>query len=82
MKTIQLIFRIILSPIVLLISFAIMLVFPALICMITGITIAIQKLLGMENDETWLEILLLTLTGIIYPIMNTRNFIINAKFID
>jgi len=77
----QLIFRIILSPIILFMSFFVMCI-PGPICLGSGIINITLKLLGIKIDDKYSELLLMTFIWIYYLIINTKNFIINAEFIN
>lgn len=82
MKTIQLILRIILSPIVFFISFGAINLFPGPFLFMMSIIQIVSKLLGIKVDEDWDELILFLFVWIIYPYENTKSFIIHSKFID
>ena len=82
MKTIQLIFRILLSPVVFLVSLVAMVIFPGTIRFLLGIVCIIVKLLGGQVKEDWEDILTMTTMIIWFPFVNTFKWIVEAKFIE
>lgn len=85
MKTIQLILRIIVSPIVFLFSFALMTVFPGPIALFLGLGGLLMYLFGMEDDkfikEEWKDYVIMTTIWFWYPFYNTYLFIVKAEFL-
>jgi len=82
MKIIQLILRILLSPIVFLISLGIMIIFPGTICLIIGLILSIGKSLGMNIEDDWEDLITMSTLIIWFPILNTYIWITEAKFIE
>ena len=78
MKTIQLIFRILLSPLIFFISLWAMIIFPGTLSLL----LIIAKALGVNIDDDWND--LITMTTLIFwcPIVNTYTWITKAKFIE
>lgn len=82
MKIIQLILRILLSPIVFLISLGIMIIFPGTICLIIGLILSIGKSLGMNIEDDWDTLITMTTSIIWFPFVNSFTWIKEAKFLE
>ena len=82
MKTIQLIFRILLSPLIFFIFLVAMIIFPGTLSLLMGTLLMIAKALGVNIDDDWND--LITMTTLIFwcPIVNTYTWITKAKFIE
>lgn len=74
--------RIILSPIVFLISLGAMILFPGIICLGLGLMHIIGKTLQNKYSEVDKSDWFFTFILITFPIMNTYQFIKNGNFLD
>lgn len=74
--------RIILSPIVFLISLGAMIIFPGIICFGLGLMNIIGKILQERYSEVDKSDWSTTFILITFPIMNTSQFIKNGNFLD
>lgn len=82
MKIIQLIFRILLSPLIFLISLGAMVLFPGTMALLLGGILIIGKLLGIKIEEDWESLIVISTIIIWFPIVNTYTWITKAKFIE
>jgi len=82
MKIIQLIFRILFNPLVFLISLRIMIIFPGTICLIIGLILSIGKFLGMNIEDDWDTLIIMTTLIIWFPFVNSFTWIKEAKFLE
>jgi len=82
MKTIQLIFRILLSPLIFFIFLVAMIIFPGTLSLIMGTLLIIAKALGVNIDDDWKDLITISTLIIWFPILNTYIWITEAKFIE
>ena len=82
MKKIQLLFRILLSPVIFLLSLGIMIIFPGTICLIFGLVLSIGKILGVNIDDDWDTLITMTTLIIWFPFVNSFTWIKEAKFLE
>ena len=82
MKTIQLIFRILLSPLIFFIHLVAMIIFPGTLSLLMGTLLIIAKALGVNIDDDWEDLIIMTTLIIWFPILNTYIWITEAKFIE
>ncbi len=82
MKTIQLIFRILLSPLIFFIFLVAMIIFPGTLSLIMGTLLIIAKALGVNIDDDWKDLITMSTLIIWFPILNTYIWITEAKFIE
>lgn len=82
MKIIQLILRILISPLIFGLSALVMLVFPGTIMLFVGGIQLIYKLLGGSVEDDYLHIFQMTTAIFWFPFMNTYFWIKDAKFIE
>lgn len=82
MKTIQLIFRILLSPSIFFIFLVAMIIFPGTLSLIMGTLLIIAKALGVNIDDDWKDLITMSTLIIWFPILNTYIWITEAKFIE
>lgn len=82
MKTIQLIFRILLSPLIFFISLLAMIIFPGTLSLLMGTLLMIAKALEVNIDDDWNDLITMTTLIIWFPILNTYIWITEAKFIE
>lgn len=82
MKKLQLILRIIVSPIIFMISLGMMILFPGFLLFGMGIGQIIFKSLGGDVDDSYKDLLFVTFIGIIFPFINTYSWIMEAKMLD
>ena len=82
MKTIQLIFRILLSPLIFFIFLVAMIIFPGTLSLIMGTLLRIAKALGVNIDDDWKDLITMSTLIIWFPILNTYIWITEAKFIE
>jgi hypothetical protein len=82
MKTIQLIFRILLSPLIFFIFLVAMIIFPGTLSLIMGTLLIIAKALGVNIDDDWEDLITMSTLIIWFPILNTYIWITEAKFIE
>ena len=82
MKKIQLILRILTSPLIFALSLAAMILFPGTISFLMGIGILFEKIVGCYIDESYKEILTITFMFIIYPVINTKEYILTGNFVE
>ena len=71
MKTIQLIFRILLSPLIFFIFLVAMIIFPGTLSLIMGTLLIIAKALGVNIDDDWEDLITMSTLIIWFPILNT-----------
>ena len=67
MKTIQLIFRILLSPLIFFISLWAMIIFPGTLSLL----LIIAKALGVNINDDWEDLITMTTLIFWFPILNT-----------
>jgi hypothetical protein len=82
MKTIQLIFRILLSPLIFFIFLVAMIIFPGTLSLLMGTLLIIAKALGVNIDDDWKDLITMSTLIIWFPILNTYIWITEAKFIE
>lgn len=82
MKTIQLIFRILLSPLIFFIFLVAMIIFPGTLSLIMCTLLIIAKALGVNIDDDWKDLITMSTLIIWFPILNTYIWITEAKFIE
>lgn len=82
MKTMQLIFRILLSPLIFFISLWAMIIFPGTLSLLMGTLLIIAKTLGVNIDDDWKSLITMTTLIFWYPILNTYTWITKAKFLE
>ena len=78
MKTIQLIFRILLSPLIFFISLWAMIIFPGTLSLL----LIIAKALGVNINDDWEDLITMTTLIFWFPILNTYTWITEAKFLE
>ena len=74
--------RIIISPIVFLISMGAMIIFPGVICFLLGASVIIGKFLQGKTNEVGKKDWFMTFLIITFPILNTLRFIKDGTFIE
>jgi hypothetical protein len=82
MKKIQLVLRILTSPLIFALSLAAMIIFPGTMAFLMAVIVLFNKLVGGDVDDSYNEIITMMFMFIIYPVINTKHYILTGNFVE